>query len=262
MPRIENIDEYAQNLYLTDEYVTKNPSLHQEDSPWKMGKITPLIDKFMNYFGKHEVNVLDVGGGAGLILKAVGGYIEKSFGVKVNKFALDLSPRMLKIQKKTNSDLKEAINEDIRKTSLSAKEIDLTLLIDVLEHIPNPIEALKEVGRISGFVILKVPLEDNLTRRIWNFVNLGKPRQLRIETIGHINNYNFGSLRQHVEKYTGQMLDFYYTNVFGYFLKMQQNEAKWGFRIRNLTGAYLFRRSPELCSLIFNDFVMVLVKCF
>jgi SAM-dependent methyltransferase len=261
---MKSINEYTKNLYLTDEYIIKNPSLHEEDSPWKVSKIIPLIDKFTGYLNKDEINLLDVGGGAGLILNAVSTYIEKSYGIKVNKFALDLSPGMLEIQKKRNPDLKKALNEDICKTSLSTKEIDLTLMIDVLEHVPNPTEALGEVKRISKFVILKVPLEDNLLLKTLNFVRGGKPRQRAIETIGHINIYNFGKLKHQIEKHTGRILDFYFTNVFDYYRNSEhyKNKMKMRKKLINFVAAHLFRLSPKLCSLIFNDFVMILVKCY
>jgi len=206
---------------------------------------------------------LDVGGGAGLILNAVSINIEESYGIKVNKCALDLSPRMLEIQKKTNPDLKKALNEDIRKTSLGNKEIDLTLMIDVLEHVPNPKEALEEVKRISNFVIFKVPLEDNLHFRTFNFVNRGDPRQRRIETIGHINIYNFIKLKNQIEKHTGHVLDFYFTNVFDYY-QNSEHYKRWGRRgkLVNFVSTYMFRLSPKLCSLILTDYVMILTKCY
>ena len=191
---MKKINEYVKNLYLTDEYINKNPSFHVEDSPWKVEKIIPLVDRFISNFNKNEINLLDVGGGAGLILNTVSTYIEEIYGIKVNKFAVDLSPGMLGAQKKRNPDLRKALNEDIRKTSLGDKEIALTLMIDLLEHVPDPSEALEEVKRISKFVILKVPLEDNLILRAWNFINRGKPRQRVVETFGHINVYNFGKV--------------------------------------------------------------------
>ena len=134
-------------LYQTGQYVRNHPLLHAEDASWKIGQILPLVDSFIGYQKKTEVTVLDVGGGAGLILKAVSMYINREHNVKVNKIALDLSPDMLERQKSENPDLKRALNEDIRNTSLNNKEIDLTLMIDVLEHVPSPEEALEEVRR-------------------------------------------------------------------------------------------------------------------
>ena len=95
-----NIGKYATNLYLTDEYLIKTPTLYDVDSPWKVSKITPLVDRFISYINKGEINLLDVGGGAGLILNAISTYIKESHSVDVNKFALDLSPGILNIQKK------------------------------------------------------------------------------------------------------------------------------------------------------------------
>ncbi len=263
---MKNTNEFVKNLYITDEYIVKNPSLHEEDSPWKVSKIIPFIDKLFaeHYLAKDEINLLDAGGGAGLILNAISTYIEESYGIQVNKFALDLSLGILEIQKKKNPDLKKALNEDICKTSLSDKEMDLTLMIDLLEHVPNPREALEEVKRISKFAILKVPLEDNLLLRTWNFIRRGEPRRSAIETIGHINVYNLGKLKYQIERYQGQILDSYFTNVFHYFQNSEhyKNKMKMREKLINLVAGYVFRLSPKLCSLIFNDFIMILVKCY
>jgi hypothetical protein len=48
---------------------------------------------------------------------------------------------MLDVQRKNNPDIKQTLNEDVRHTSLRDKHIDLMLMIDVLEHVPNPEEA-------------------------------------------------------------------------------------------------------------------------
>ena len=260
---MKDMDELVRNLYSRDEYLIKNPSLHEEDSPWKVTKIIPLVDRFVSYISKNEVNLLDAGGGAGLILNAVSIYVEQSRGIKVKKFALDTSPGMLEIQKRNNPDLVRALNEDIRKTSLANKEIDLTLMIDLLEHVPNPTEALEEVKRISNFVIFKVPLEDNFLARIGNFIGGGRPRRRAIETIGHINVYNFSKLKHQIEKHTGQVLNFDFTNMSDYFRNSEhfENKIKTGGKLLNFVAAYVFRLSPRLCSLIFTDSVTILVKC-
>lgn len=261
---MKDMEELVKNLYLRDEYIIKNPSLHEEDSPWKLSKIIPLVDRFIGYINKDEVNLLDVGGGAGLILNAVSTYIAESYSIRVSKFALDVSLGMLEIQKKRNPDLRRALNEDIRKTSLANKEIDLTLLIDVLEHVPNPTEALEEVKRISKFAIFKVPLEDNLLLRTRNFVKRGEPRKHAIETVGHINIYEFSKLKHQVEKHTGRVLDFFFTNVFDYFRHSEHYKEKLKVRSKLLDfiASHMFRLSPKLCSVMFTDFVMILVECY
>jgi len=261
---MKDIIKYVQNLYLSDKYIAKNVSLHIEDSFWKVSKIIPLIDEFVDYANKNEIKLLDVGGGAGLILNTISTYMKERHGIKVDKFALDLSPSILEVQKKNNPDLKKALNEDIRKTSLSDKEVDLTLMIDVLEHIPNSIEALKELKRISKFVIFKVPLEDNLIARTANFIRKGKPRRDLIETVGHINVYNLSELSRLIEENTGRILDYYFTNKFHYYLNSEHYRGTMNLKDKliNFVAETLFKISPKICSLIFEDFVVILVECY
>ena len=105
---MRDMEELVKNLYSKDEYIARHPSLHAEDSPWKISKIIPIVDSFAGHVSKKEINLLDVGGGAGLILKAIATHLEESHALKVNKFALDLSPGILELQQKINPDLKKA----------------------------------------------------------------------------------------------------------------------------------------------------------
>ena len=260
---MSDLDDFIENLYRKDEYMIKNPSLHEEDSPWKVSKIIALVDRFMSYIDKSQITLLDVGGGAGLILSAVSSYIEKSYNVNVDRYALDLSPGMLKIQRQRNPGLKKALNEDIRRTSLSDKEVDLVLLIDLLEHVSNPVEALEEVRRISSYAIFKVPLV-GYSGRVWNFIKRGKPRRQAIQNLGHINTYTYATLRNQIETYAGTVVNYYFTNVHEYYLNspFQKNRLGRKSKLAHLSGACIFRFCPQLAALMFNDFCMFLVKCY
>lgn len=55
---MENIDDFIRNLYLNDDYIIKNPSLHEISSPWKVIKIIPFVDRFFDYTKKDEINLL------------------------------------------------------------------------------------------------------------------------------------------------------------------------------------------------------------
>lgn len=256
--------EIINELYIKEGYIAKNPLLHEVDSRWKIRKIIPLIDNIIGCINKEEINLLDVGGGAGVILKEVSIYIEQKHGLKVNKFALDLSSEILVIQQKRNPDLKKALNEDICNTSLGDKEIDITLMIDVLEHIPNLKTTLEELNRISNYIIFKVPLEENLLYKMLNIVKRGKIRQFSAENMGHINFFNYKCLKQHIEGNLGVILSYYYTNVFEFLLNSSyyQKEMSLSEKIINFISLNIFRISPKLASLISNDFIMILSKCY
>jgi SAM-dependent methyltransferase len=260
---MEDAKSSVGRLYSSDAYISKNPTLHEEDSQWKVEKILPLVDTFCTLAGKKEIDVLDVGGGAGIVLRDVSAYIEKTHGIKVRKHALDMSPGMLKIQAKNNPGLSLALNEDITKTSMGTKCMDLILMIDVIEHIPDQKKALSEIARISRFAIFKVPLEDNLTAGAMNLATLGRQRRHWIETIGHCNTYTFGRMKKALEKNTGEIMMSSFTNVFQYYSSSEFYIRRRRIRDRvvNTLGRTLFSISPRLCSLVFSDFSMFLVKC-
>lgn len=249
-------------LYEQNEYIKKHPQLHEEDSPWKIQKIKPFIDQCMQQNKNKKITLLDVGGGAGFILKEIAQYIQKKHKRKVNKYSLDLSPSILKVQKENNPDLKRAINEDICSTSLKDKEIDITLMIDVLEHVPNSQAALKELKRISCFVIFKVPLENNLIRKTYDLFTGGKLRKRAIEKFGHINVYNIRTLKKQINQNMGRIINIKFTNVFEYVNKsdVYKKEMNGMHKLLNYAASTCHKISPSFCAQIFNDFSIILVK--
>ena len=103
-----------------------------------------------------------------------------------------------------------------------------------------------------------------LVNRAWNLVKRGEPRQRGIETVGHINIYNVSKLKYQIEKHTGQVLNFYFTNVFDYYRNSENYKSNMNPRgkLINFLGAYMFRLSPRVCAFMFTDFAMILVKCY
>jgi SAM-dependent methyltransferase len=258
------LDYQSDNIYSSDEYLAKNPSLDSEDSAWKIDHIIKLIDKLFigSLINNEEIVLMDVGGGAGIILRGVTEYIVNKYNVAVKKITLDLSPGILSVQIANNPDVYKALNEDICKTSLDNKTVDICLMIDVLEHIPEPEKALKELCRVSKYAIFKVPLEDNLYMRIRDFILCGKTREYFIRQWGHINSFNTEKLIRLINSNGGSVLTSDYTNVFQYFLSSRYylNKMNIKDKVYNFLASVTFKLSPRVCSYIFSDYLMILVK--
>ncbi|MFO7667389.1 MAG: class I SAM-dependent methyltransferase [Desulfobacterales bacterium] len=258
------MNHQSDNIYSSDEYLAKNPTLDSEDSAWKIDNIIKLIDKLFisSLLNRKEIVLMDVGGGAGIILRGVTEHIVNKYNIAVKKIALDLSPGILSVQIANNPDIYKALNEDICKTSLDSKTVDICLMIDVLEHIPEPAKALKELCRVSKYAIFKVPLEDNLYMRIRDFILRGKTREYFIRQWGHINSFNTEKLIILINKNGGSVITYYYTNVFQYFLSSKYYVNKMNIKDKayNFLASVTFKLSPSVCSYIFSDYAMILVK--
>jgi len=249
-------------MYTTSEYVRKNPSMHKEDSPWKLEKIRPFLDLVAPRLGP-SMTVLDVGGGAGEILAGVAAHLQQAHGKEVAKYAIDLTPSMLEEQLRTNPDIRKPLLEDIRRTTLADKEADVTLMIDVIEHVPDPNAALREIGRISRYAIFKVPLEDNLYDRLHDARKQGALQRQRLEQVGHINVYNYSSLKRDIERHLGRVVGSVFTNAAAYHLSLPEarNTMTLRQRLTNQLASSLHRVSGRLEACLFCDFVVMLVEC-
>ncbi|MFZ9627784.1 MAG: class I SAM-dependent methyltransferase [Ilumatobacteraceae bacterium] len=85
-------------------------------------------------------------------------------------------------------------------TSLQFEDhsVDLVLAIEVLEHIPDPERALREIARVAkSDVVVSVPREP-----IWRLGNLARCRYVGAlgNTPGHVNHWNSGSFREFVHR--------------------------------------------------------------
>jgi ubiquinone/menaquinone biosynthesis C-methylase UbiE len=243
------------DFYSTDEYARRNPSLHKEDSQWKIDRIMPLIDHFVKLNNYQSVRVLDVGGGAGIVLKAISEKLRQYYGLRVSKYVLDLSPLMLTRQKQTNPDIQAIYNMDLCRNQLDNKCFDLVLMIDVVEHILDSGKALNEVSRIGRFAVFNIPLEKNVIEFLWNVMSNGALRRSRVASVGHINIYTYSSALKEIKKRCGDILYYHITDP-----------KPWPFdlknRIRDFIVADTFKLSPGISSLLFGaSSLMVLVKC-
>jgi len=242
-------------FYSTDEYYRRNPSLHEEDSPWKIQCIMPLVALFVKLNNSRSIRVLDVGGGAGIILKVISEKLRQDYRVSVTKYALDLSPLMLARQKQTNPDIQAVYNVDLCENRLDNKFFDLVLMVDVVEHVLDSDKALNEVGRIGKFAVFNIPLEKNVVEFLWNVISNGDLRRRRIASVGHLHIYTYSSALRQIKKECGDPVDYYLTDP-----------KPWPFdlknRIRDLHVVRTFKLSPKISALLFGaSSLMVLVKC-
>ena len=139
-----------------EEYLDQNPDLHLADSLIKLAHLDWFIKKIKIL---NIETLLDIGSGAGLIPLEI---------MKVTTWPLknivlsDIAHEHLKMcRSQLGWEKREMIHFlcfDAQYIPFRAQSIDLSLLIDVLEHIPNYEQVIREIGRSCQYLVVKVPL--------------------------------------------------------------------------------------------------------
>ena len=184
------------NIYQDGTYLENNPSLHEEDSEYKSHYIRRLLKDL--HFDSEPVRVLDIGGGAGIISTQICQFLSAG-GCRVECHAFDLSVDMLATQKANNPFLTLATSdfEQIRRSG----KYHLTLLIDVIEHIPDNASLADEVNIISQYVVYNIPIERNLFDWLRNIYFSGGYYKSQTASIGHIHFFSASSAKHFVRKH-------------------------------------------------------------
>jgi len=169
-------------IYSDGTYISSNPSLHAEDSEYKMTYVAKLLEK-ASWEGSC-IKLLDIGGGAGLLGKFVCEWFVNR-GYNVSAHALDLSQDMLEIQKTNNPYIEKTYIGDI--SQLGEAFFDLVLMVDVIEHIENCEQFAHNLNNYTKYIIYNIPIEINLIDSLRNIVMKKRYYQIQTESLGHIH---------------------------------------------------------------------------
>jgi len=182
-----NEDDYKDNEYFKyyeEEYEEYYPEdLGAEGAEKKAAEYVDVLPK------RKYKSVIDIGCGEGSFLKE----LTKTLDIK-KAVGTDLSMFILNKAQWNNPSL-DFFRSDSENLPFKDNEYELATVIDVLEHVPNPEKMIKEVGRVSEKVLIKVPLEDNF------FINTYK-RFVKTDwkqMMGHINFYHLESFNEFME---------------------------------------------------------------
>jgi SAM-dependent methyltransferase len=147
-----------------ERYFAENPAyfsrLGKEDATrlklWN--KYLGWMDKNIRQGGNGKL--LDVGSNLGAFLSLAGKRNWLTSGVDVSEYAVRYSRDNLGLN---------VFQGDLESAAFPAEHFDCVSMWDVIEHLPNPLQTLKEAGRVTrkgGLVIIYTPNQDSLLNRL------------------------------------------------------------------------------------------------
>lgn len=157
-------------------------------------------------------SLLDVGCGEGSLLQSI-----DPTGKKYELYGTDISENSIKI---TQSKIRRGIFKvmDISKESID-KKFDLVICSEVLEHIKDDISAIKNLHKMSEFIIITVPI--------------GKMSMDDIQ-VGHIRRYSKNKIFNKLENAGFKIIRSrewgfpFYSPVYRYLIKNMSEESRTG----------------------------------
>ena len=163
----------------TDKYHSKNP-INQF-----------LMNQFLNDFrlflqqaqAKNIQTICEIGCGEGELLKIIHQYYPQA---KI--YATDVAKSEIVKAKKNTKGIPITFSvQNAEKLNYQNKQFDLVVCCEVLEHLENPQQGLKEIKRISQNSIVSVPIEP-----WWRILNLIRLKYLKDlgNTPGHLNHWS------------------------------------------------------------------------
>jgi SAM-dependent methyltransferase len=158
-------------LYTSGEYLASNPTWHAEDSAWKAVQVMGML----NRHGLRPRTVCEVGCGVGEVLRELHDRMDH----QPNFVGYEISPQAFKLAASQSSErltfrLGDVLEDDER--------FELTLLIDVIEHVEDYFSLLRGLGARSGHTMLHIPLELSVLS-----VLLDTPMTFSRDRLGHLH---------------------------------------------------------------------------
>jgi len=169
---------------------THYPHLHIEDSPRKIAEIKSVLPSDF-----RSKSLLDVGCDAALITRSIG-ELTGATNVQVVEPSSDAIPHALdNLRNFPESKIHQVDFVDY----IPDRIPDLTMFIDVLEHLEDPASVLKKAAAFTRFAIVRTPLEDSIAAQIHKQLYGGDIKALMEQRYGHVHHYTQAGLRQLIE---------------------------------------------------------------
>jgi 2-polyprenyl-3-methyl-5-hydroxy-6-metoxy-1,4-benzoquinol methylase len=159
-------------IYTDGQYLEHNPTWHVDDSAWKAGNITRMLER--NQVAPRTV--AEIGCGAGEILKQLHDRLPDT--VRYDGF--DISPQAIVLARGRAGGRIRFHEEDMLKRV--GEPFDVVLCIDVFEHVDDYLGFLRELRKTGRTFVFHIPL--NLS--VQTLLRVGPIMRGRAQ-LGHIH---------------------------------------------------------------------------
>ena len=234
--------------YTSGEYGHYSPSWHKEDSQWKVQQISKLVDAdFLKqtFPDVTHLKAIDIGCGAGGVIGNFAEYLIQ-LGYGISATGIEPSPEALDMAR---GDWPNVQFQQVNLTEVQ-EQFDIGLLMDVVEHVENPWQFVREASNRCKLLIFHLPLDDSFLTEIASLYHY------KAQTMGHIHFFTRQKALWFLESCGLQVISHQFTQSFAVPSSLQISPKH---RLLALPRRLLATLSPALCSRVLGGMSLVVV---
>lgn len=184
------------SIYQNGKYLEKNPTWHQEDSPWKAEQIIKMMRK--NNFSPRFI--CEVGCGLGEVLRQL------SLNLPGNTVfqGYEISEQAFNVAKKKETERLHYYLKDI--FAEAEQNFELLLAIDVLEHVEDYMGFIRAYGKRAEYKIYHIPLDIHVSSVLRSSLNKAR------YAVGHLHYFSAETALATLKDCGQEILDYCYTD--------------------------------------------------
>lgn len=223
-------------MYQNQQYLQNNPTWHSEDAAYKVQQVLSLLYSSNIPYS----SIIEVGCGSGEILKKLAQQISTS----ISFAGYDISQDAITIATSKNDTAVEFYCKDFTQENTSS---DVLLVMDVVEHIENYFQFLRDIQPKSNYTIFHIPLD----MCVWALFR----EDILIESknrVGHLHNFTEKFLMQILQETGFQVLIKKYTKPLYQRVSVKE---KMIYALRQIT----FWVSPKFATKLFGGYSILLL---
>jgi SAM-dependent methyltransferase len=226
--------------YESGEYLSKNPTWDIEDSAWKAS----AVEKILKSNHLTPGSVVEVGCGAGGILAAMQASMPQA-----QYFGYEIAPSAASFWEAYKDKPIAFKVEDFLTTT--TRRFDALLLLDVVEHLPNPYEFLPALKSRADYFVFHFPLDLSAVS-----VLREKPLLHVRDKVGHIHYFTKSLALSLLRECGYQVMDWSYTGA-----AFNAPQSNWKTRLARLPRRITFALNRDWgVRLLGGDTLMVLAR--
>lgn len=192
--------------YIDGRYLAHHPTWDVEHAERKAREVFSVIPqpRLRRIFTRSDSRLVEIGCGAGGVVYYFS-RILTDLGIRNTPVGWDISPDAIAIAKENFG---HTVQYRCQNTPEPAEPTSLILLVDVLEHVPDPGALLRRLKAWTRHFAVRLPLDNNL----WNRATGKLPHLTR--TLGHIHFFNYREALRLVADQGLRVINYAFTDNF------------------------------------------------